>query len=282
VIACACSAQNVPPPGDQTPKSGADSQLTAQFVKTGLFMISGGGCNTLLRLSGNGMILVDGKLPGNYKAILRQAGKLSLSDQPIRALIVTDYLENHNGNNAEFLAAGTQIVAQENVKESLAHSSDGGGKVAAPTITYRDNYTIRLGGVEADLMHFGNAHTNGDTVVYFPNLKVVAVGGLYADTPDPDFAAGGSLVEWSPVLAQVLKLDFDVAVPSSGPMISRAELEAFKNKIDTVLSRASSLVKKGVTEDQFMAQLKTDDLGWHLNFPGQRLHSLYAELSRTN
>lgn len=259
-----------------------DSQLTAQFVKTGLFMISGGGCNTLLRLSGNGLILVDGKLPGNYEAILKQAAKLSYSDQPIRALIVTDYLQNHNGNNAKFLGAGTQIVAQENVKDSLAHSSAGGGKVTAPTITYRDNYTIRLGGVEADLMHFGNAHTNGDTVVYFPNLKVIALGGLYSDTPDPDFAAGGSLVEWSPVLAQVLKLDFDIAVPSSGPMIRRTELEAFKKKIDTLLFRANTLIKKGVTENQFLAQLKTDDLGWQLNFPGERLHGLFAELSRTN
>ena len=144
------------------------------------------------------------------------------------------------------------------------------------------HYKIRLGGVEADLFHFGNALTNGDTVVYFPNLKVVAVGGLYADSPDPDVGAGGSLVEWSPVLAQVLKLDFDVAVPGSGPMIGRAELEAFKNKIDTLLSRATTLVKKGVTENQFMAQLKTDDLGWRLHFSDERLHSLYSELSRTN
>ncbi len=233
--AAACATQNPQPPPDQ---------LTAQFVKTGLFLISGGGCNTLLRLSGNGLILVDGKLPGNYESLVKQAAKLSFSDQPVRALIVTDYLPNHNGNNAKFLAAGTQIVAQENVKEALAHA----GSTALPTITYRDNYTIRLGGVEAQLMHFGSAHTNGDTVVYFPNLKVVAVGGLYSDRPDPDLAAGGSLVGWSPALAQVLKLDFDIAVPGSGPMIGRAELEAFKNKIDTLVGRAAVLREKGVTD----------------------------------
>ena len=84
------------------------------------------------------------------------------------------------------------------------------------------------------------------------------------------------------MLAQVLRLDFDIAVPSSGPEISRAELEAFKSKIDTLLVRATDLVKKGATEDQFIGQLKTDDLGWNLHFPAQRLHSLYAELSRTN
>jgi len=42
-------------------------------------------------------------------------------------------------------------------------------------------------------MHFGNAHTNGDTVVYFPNLKVVAVATC-SPLRRSDFAAGGSLV----------------------------------------------------------------------------------------
>src|ERR1700730_13702712 len=53
-----------------------------------------------------------------------------------------------------------------------------GGKVAPPTITSDHGYTLRLGGVEVKLMHFGNAHTKGGTVVYFSNLKVVAVGDL--------------------------------------------------------------------------------------------------------
>jgi hypothetical protein len=43
------------------------------------------------------------------------------------------------------------------------------------------------------LFHFGNAYTDADTVVYFPNLRVVAVGNLFSATPDPDFSAGGSL-----------------------------------------------------------------------------------------
>jgi hypothetical protein len=107
------------------------------------------------------------------------------------------------------------------------------------------------------------------------------VGDLFAPTPNPDFSAGGSLVGWGPVLAQVLKLDFDVVVPGTGSTITRAELEAFKTKIDTLVSRATSLVKQGVPKDQLMAQLKTDDLGWRLNFTGDDLDRFYAELSPT-
>ena len=75
----------------------AAHELHAQLVRTGLFVISGGGCNSLLRLSANGFILVDGKLPGNYEMILAQAKKLSFSEQPIIALITTDYEQNHTG-----------------------------------------------------------------------------------------------------------------------------------------------------------------------------------------
>ncbi len=278
--AIAVSAQSTP--GKEQPGKGSgNGTLSAAIVKTGLFVISGGGCNSVLRLSANGFILVDGKLPGNYEAIVAKARKVSFSEQPIRLLINTDYHENHTGNNAKFIEAGAQVLAHENVKHDLANYSAPGGKIALPTRTYDHDFTVKLGGIEAQVMHFGNAHTNGDTVVYFPNLKVVAVGDLFAATPDPDFAAGGSLVGWGPVLAQILKLDFDAVVPGTGPTVTRADLEAFKIKIDTLVSRAAELVKNGVPRDQLMAQLKTDDLGWHLNFTGEQFDGFYSELSAT-
>src|SRR5262245_36630275 len=227
VAAGAVSAQNHQEKG--TPEQGStQSPFTAQLVKTCLYLISGGGANTLLRFSANGLILVDGKLPDNYRALMSQVRRISkITDLPVRVLIVTDHHEDHTGNNAKFLAAGIQIIAQENVRRNLTASNPSGEKGAAPTFTYARDFTLRLGGIEAQLMHFGNAHTSGDTVVYFPKLKVVAVGDLFTpNTPDPDYSGGGSLVNWGPVLAQILKLDFDVVVPSTGPMVTRADLEA--------------------------------------------------------
>jgi glyoxylase-like metal-dependent hydrolase (beta-lactamase superfamily II) len=259
------------------PKTLDDVPPSKELVRTGLYVISGGGCNSVLRLSGNGLILVDGKLPGNYDDLLFHVRRIA--PQGVRALILTDYHQVHSGNDAKFIEDGTAIIAQNNVKLSLTANSPSDSKIVPPTVTYDREYQIKMGGIEAQLMHFGNAHTDGDTVVYFPNLKVVAVGDLFAKTPDPDFSAGGSLVGWGPVLAQVLKLDFDIVVPGTGSVVTRAELEAFKTKIDTLVSRATSLVKQGVPKDQLMAQLKTDDLGWHLNLTGDDLNHFYAELS---
>jgi glyoxylase-like metal-dependent hydrolase (beta-lactamase superfamily II) len=233
----------------------------------------------VLRLSGSGLILVDGKLPADYRELMAKIDRIA--EMPVRGLILTDYREVHSANSAKFLEGGTRVVAQENVTQRLASYNPPGGKIPPPTVTYAHDYTIHLGGIEAQLFHFGNARTDGDTVVYFPNLKAVAVGDLFAQTPDPDFDAGGSLVGWGPVLAEILKLDFDVAVPGTGPTVSRADLEAFKTKIDILVARAMALVKKGVPKEQLMAQLKTDDLGWQFNFSGDRLDRFYGELSRT-
>src|SRR5215471_18542410 len=102
---------------------------------------------------------------------------------------------------------GASVIAHENVKRNLTKKTNLPGK------TYEQDFTVKLGGVEAQLLHFGNARTNGDTIVYFPNLKVVAVGELYESAPIPDYSAGGSLLGWGPVLSRILELDFDVVVP---------------------------------------------------------------------
>ena len=60
----------------------------------------------------------------------------------------------------------------------------------------------------------------------------------------------------------------------------RSRRPACRAKIDTLVSRASVLVKNGIAEDQLMAQLKADDLGWRLDFTGEQLDGFYAELSQ--
>jgi glyoxylase-like metal-dependent hydrolase (beta-lactamase superfamily II) len=265
-----------------SPVSPGGEKLTSHLVKTGLYLIAGGGANSLLRFSANGLILVDGKLPGNYRALMSQVRRISkLSDLPVRVLIVTDHHENHTGNNAQFLAADVPIIAQVNAKRNFSTREPDGATAGVPTVTYDRDYALSLGGVEVLLKHFGPAHTDGDTVVYFPNLKVVAVGDLFTPgTPQPDFSRGGSVVNCGPVLARILELDFDVVVPSTGPTVTRTDLEAFRAKIDALASRAIAAVRKGVPKEQLMAELKIHDLGWRLNFTGETLDRFYDELSQ--
>src|SRR5450755_4346422 len=89
----------------------ANDGMTYQLVKTGLYVISGDGSNSVLRLSANGLILVDGKPADSYGGLRARARKIS--DQPIRALILTGCDKSLTGTNTKFVEDGTRIVVQE-------------------------------------------------------------------------------------------------------------------------------------------------------------------------
>jgi glyoxylase-like metal-dependent hydrolase (beta-lactamase superfamily II) len=174
------------------------------------------------------------------------------------------------------------VLAQQNENQIMANYNPPDRMIPPPTDTLDRQKDLHFGPVEVQLFHFGNARTSGDTVVYFTDLKAIALGDLYSETPNPDYSAGGSLLGWGPVLGEVLKLDFTVAVPGEGHIVSKSDVEAFKAKIDTLVSRARLLVKSGVPKDQLMAQLKIDDLGWKLNFSPVQGDGFCTELSQSN
>ncbi len=259
---------------------GGPPNLATQQVKPGLYMITGAGANTEVRVTSDGLIVVDGKLPGeqNYNALMEQIK--TISPQPVKYLIVTHHHADHTGNNDRFLAAGVQIVAQENLNKNLVNYAFT-PKPAPATITYDREYTIRLGGVEVQARHFGNAHTSGDTVVYFPDLKVVAVSDEVTSGmlgPLADYPGGGSFAEWPKTLDNLLQLDFDTAIPGNGNPITKADVLAYRDKVSTFVARAKVAVGMGIPKDQLLMQVKTGDLGWTPRVPS--VDPFYEEVSK--
>src|ERR1700760_4523281 len=102
------------------PAEPIDPTLSYQIVKTGLHMISGEGGNCLLRLSGNGLILVDANLPGKDQALLKGVHKIS--DQPVRLVILTSSDKSNIRNSEKLLQTGALFAVQENAKQSLMSS----------------------------------------------------------------------------------------------------------------------------------------------------------------
>ena len=84
-------------------------------------------------------------------------------------------------------------------------------------------------------------------------------------------------MDWGPALAQILKLDFDVVVPSKGAIITRDDLIPFKTKIEILISRARAQVNKGVPKDRLLAQLNPEDFGWRFSLTPNDIDRFYAE-----
>jgi cyclase len=281
-IAVLIAALAVLAPAQPQRKGGGGQPVQpAQQVKPGLYLIVGAGANSEVRVTNDGLIVVDGKLPSeqNYNDLMAQIK--SISNQPVKYLIVTHHHADHTGNNERFLAAGVPVIGHENLKKN-AETYNNNPKPALPDQTYSGTeHAVQLGGVTVELYHFGRAHTSGDSVVYFPDLKTVVVSDVVttgATGPLADYGGGGSFVEWSKVLDSILKLDFDSCIPGNGGVLTKADVQAYKTKIDTFVSRAKEAVAKGVPKDQLMSSIQTDDLGWTPRVPNADL--FYAELQK--
>ncbi len=273
-------AQQAPAQGGG--RGGGQPVQPIQMVKPGLYVVPGAGSNSIVRVTNEGVILVDTKLPGeaNYNGLMEQIK--SVTTQPVKVVIVTHHHADHTGNNDRFIAAGAQVIGHEQLAKNL-DTYQFNPLPAKPTATYSADRTVRLGGVEVRVLHLGRAHTGGDSVVYFPDVKVVATSDAVtvgAQGPLVDYAGGGSALEWTPVLDAMLKLDFDTAIPGAGPVLTKADVQGYRTKFSTVIGRATDLVRKGVPKDQLLMQLKTDDIGWAPRVP--QIDPFYDELSKNS
>ena len=251
-----------------------------KMLKPNLYEITGGGANTLIRVTNQGLIVVDTKNPGdeNFNRVMEEIK--SVSNQPGKYVINTHHHPDHVGNNQKFIDAGATVVALEALKTWMGNDPRTKDIPGRPTQTFAKDYTLKLGDAEVKLYSFGRGHTGDDTMVYFPDMKVVMVSDQITDaTPIVDFANGGSAVEWTKILDGVLALDFEQAIPGRGDPKSKADVQAYRMKFDTLVKRASDAIKAGTAKDQLAAQVKTDDLGWM--FQPAFYGSLYDELSKT-
>ena len=257
-----------------------------KMLKPNLYEITGGGANTLIRVTNQGLIVVDTKNPpnpptaaesDNYNRVMEEIR--SVTNQPVKYVINTQHHPDHVGNNQKFIDAGAQVVALEALKTWMENDPRTKDIPGRPTVTFAKDYTLKLGDAEVRLYSFGRGHTGDDTMVYFPDSKVIMVSDQITDaTPVVDFANGGSALGWTKMLDGVLSLDFEQAIPGRGEPKSRADVQAFRAKFDTLVKRASDAIKSGATKDQLASQVKTDDLGWQ--FQPAFFGSLYDELTR--
>jgi len=253
--------------------------LKIEKVKDNLFVISESGGNVAVRVTPEGVILIDDKFERNFDEIMARVK--SVTGMPVKYVINTHQHGDHTGSNVQFIKTA-EIIAHKNARANMVKTKQ---MDTPPRITFGDETAVYLGGAEVQAHYYGRGHTNGDAVIYFPDLKVVHMGDLFtAGFPYIDYENGGSLVEWSKTIDAALQLDFDTAIPGHGPVMKKADLQAHRTKIETVRQRVRELIAKGVSRDQFAAQLKVDDIGWTLNptaIAYRSLPRLYDELSRS-
>jgi len=225
----------------------------------------------------DGLIVVDAQFAPVYPKL--KAKIAEISTEPVKYLINTHYHGDHTGGNADFARDGAVIVAQRNVVKRLKAPPPGPtgapGRAAPaeaiPTRTYVDKTTVSVNGQTAELMHFPNAHTDGDTVVYFPRANVIATGDIVGSEsyPNIDVAVGGSIDGIIGATDQILKMGNAATqiVPGHGHLTNKAGVREYRNMLVTARRLIAREIAEGKSEDQMFADkpLAELDKKWTAN-----------------
>jgi glyoxylase-like metal-dependent hydrolase (beta-lactamase superfamily II) len=216
-------------------------------------LITGAGNHVIAFAGDNGSLLVDAGDAAHAADVLKLAGKVS------RVFNTHYHLESTGGNDV-MAQAGATIVAHVNTKlwmtQEIIRDWEGGkvypprAKTALPGEAFRAAAgEMAVGGERIEYGLLPQAHTDGDIFVHFKNANVLAVGDAVQPgrLPTLDWFCGG----WIGGMLNAQKALLDRAddqtkiVPATGPVMSKADLQASVATIGKIREKLVGLVKKG-------------------------------------
>src|SRR5215467_11973775 len=214
------------------------------------YMLEGQGGNITIAVGTDGIIMVDGQFAPLSAKI--KAAIAAISPLPVKYLVNTHFHGDHTGGNENFAKDGAIIVAQDNIRVRLAAGTTNGitgnktppvAPGALPKQTYvGGTITLEVGGRKAVLTHANNAHTDGDTYVYFEDANVLATGDVMNSNhryQQADFANGGDIRGMVRTTDVWLKLvnDQTKVVVGHGPLAKKADIATYHEMVKTARER---------------------------------------------
>jgi cyclase len=153
-------------------------------------------------------------------------------------------------------------LAQMNLK--MAQTTD--PKKSAPTLLYDTELVFVLSNEEVHLYHFGKAHTDGDTLVFFKTSDVIQWGDTFSSNWVPAMDASGNSFDWVNWLDKGIAISPSATmVPGHGQIGKQADvmkLRAFFTNLQTAVARE---IAAGKTREQVMDAVKLPE---YENYPG--------------
>ena len=165
--------------------------IEAERLEDNLYVLrgQGGGGNTAVFVTSDGVIVVDSKNPGWGPSILDKIAEIT--SNPVTTLINTHSHHDHVSGNVAFpanLDIVTHEVTKANMQVMRAYSgrteppanvfADSNGR-GLPTLTFSERMSLGSGADQVDLYHFGRGHTGGDAWIVFPALRTLHSGDIF-------------------------------------------------------------------------------------------------------
>ena len=214
------------------------------------------GGNITVYLGKDGVALVDAKYARAHDDVITKVK--SLTDKPIKYVILTHNHGDHSEGAPLLEAMGATVIISEGDRENMARAA----KVSwLPSVTYIGQSRLFLGDKELQLYQF-RGHTRGDTAVYFPADRVIAVGDLLTTNdlmpPIVNYGDGGNWTDWTASIDEILKMDFDIAIPGHGPMVTKSQVAEIRSRFVAIQQRVRALNREKKSQEEIAAALLSE------------------------
>jgi len=258
-------------------------------VQGNVYMMVGAGGNSTVQVGKDGVLVVDTQFAPMVDKMVAEIRKLT--DKPVRYIINTHVHGDHIGGNEALAKAGAIIVggnfagqvaadsgaailAHENVLTRMSAPPAQGQPAipfaSFPTDTYfNDSKDVFFNGEAVQLIHPRNAHTDGDTIVFFRRSDVISAGDLFTPGgfPNADMTRGGSINGVIAALNHIIELTVPAekqeggtyVIPGHGRLCDEADVVDYRDMATIIRDRFQDAIKKGMTLDQVKAAKLTHD-----------------------
>lgn len=227
-----------------------------------IYMLQGQGGNIGVSVGTDGILMID----DDYAQVSPKIAEAlkSLSSEKLRFIFNTHWHGDHTqGNN--FFGKDSLILAHKNVRQRLATEVMFRGSkftpypvFALPTITYEESLSIHFNDDEIKAIYYPNAHTDGDSVIFFTKANVVHLGDQFfaGRFPFVDAESGGSvqgLVKNIGELVKILPNDVKI-IPGHGSLSTLDDLKSYHQ----MLLETTEQVRKGMMAGKSLEGLKKE------------------------
>jgi glyoxylase-like metal-dependent hydrolase (beta-lactamase superfamily II) len=248
------------------------AEVTTKKVNENLFLLYGLGGNIAVSTGGDGVLIVDSQIPIIFPKIIKAIKKLS--DDKIIYTINTHWHWDHSDGNLVLDSDETKIISHSNARENMQKgglinmgttilNQEPYPKSALPVITHENGMSLYFNDEKIDLLHFGPAHTTGDTVIYFTNQNAIHLGDVFFSNSYPfiDVDNGGSLSGMINYLEKIiLVIDKDtIVMPGHGEVSSISDIKETIEMLKTVKNRILISIKNNQSLEQIISSNITKD-----------------------
>jgi cyclase len=250
--------------------------LKIEKVAGSVYMLTGSGGNIAFSIGDDGVLMIDDQyLP--LASRIRETLK-TVTDKPIRFVLNTHYHGDHTGGNEDFGKDAT-VISHDNVRKWLKSGQPNGPAKheaakpeALPVITFDNSLSVHINGEHIKALYFAAGHTDGDSIIFFPEANVVHMGDdfvTYPGMPFVDADAGGSvqgMIENAEKAMASVPDDVKV-IPGHGPLCTKADVKKFTDMLKEMIITVSGMKKKGMTAEQVkqanpLKKWDPDSKGW--------------------